>query len=301
MYQPRPFDVPGPKRVVNVASVPQRSPFRYPGGKTWLVPYIRQWLSGLPTKPHLLVEPFAGGGIIGLTAAFENLADQVLLVELDENVASVWQVLLGHDADWLADRILNFDLTRESVAEELSKTTNSLRDTAFRALLRNRTYHGGIMAPGSAPIRNGESGKGIRSRWYPETLSKRIRNLARLNDRIRFVHGDGLTVMRQHAHDADTVFFIDPPYTAAGKKAGRRLYTHNELDHEALFALTRSVLGQFLMTYDNAEDVQAMAIRHGFDFEPIPMKNTHHAEMAELLIGRDLRWARTWHRPSQPP
>ena len=24
-------------RVVNVASVPQRSPFRYPGGKTWLV------------------------------------------------------------------------------------------------------------------------------------------------------------------------------------------------------------------------------------------------------------------------
>lgn len=25
-------------RVVNVASVPQRSPFRYPGGKTWLVP-----------------------------------------------------------------------------------------------------------------------------------------------------------------------------------------------------------------------------------------------------------------------
>ncbi len=24
--------------IVNVASVPQRSPFRYPGGKTWLVP-----------------------------------------------------------------------------------------------------------------------------------------------------------------------------------------------------------------------------------------------------------------------
>ena len=25
-------------RAVNVASVPQRSPLRYPGGKTWLVP-----------------------------------------------------------------------------------------------------------------------------------------------------------------------------------------------------------------------------------------------------------------------
>jgi hypothetical protein len=27
-----------PKKPVNVAAVPLRSPFRYPGGKTWLVP-----------------------------------------------------------------------------------------------------------------------------------------------------------------------------------------------------------------------------------------------------------------------
>ena len=29
----------GSKGIVNVASVPQRSPFRYPGGKTWLIPF----------------------------------------------------------------------------------------------------------------------------------------------------------------------------------------------------------------------------------------------------------------------
>jgi len=31
--------------IINVASVPQRSPFRYPGGKTWLIPTVRQWLN----------------------------------------------------------------------------------------------------------------------------------------------------------------------------------------------------------------------------------------------------------------
>ena len=75
--------------VVNVASVPQRSPFRYPGGKTWLVPRIRSWFRSMKQKPKLLVEPFAGGGIVGLTVAFEQLAPKVLLVELDEDVASV--------------------------------------------------------------------------------------------------------------------------------------------------------------------------------------------------------------------
>src|SRR5437867_836556 len=55
-----------PTEPVNVASVPQRSPFRYPGGKTWLVPYVRSWLSGRPERTSLLVEPFAGGAIVGL-------------------------------------------------------------------------------------------------------------------------------------------------------------------------------------------------------------------------------------------
>ena len=65
-----------PEKVVNVASVPQRSPFRYPGGKTWLVPRLRQWLRNLDWKPTLFVEPFTGGGIISLTVAFEKLAER---------------------------------------------------------------------------------------------------------------------------------------------------------------------------------------------------------------------------------
>lgn len=89
------------------------------------------------------------------------------------------------------------------------------------------------------------------------------------------------------------MFFIDPPYTAAGKKAGSRLYRFNELDHTALFDVTAQLTGDFLMTYDNAEGVQALAMERKFDTELVSMKNTHHAKMTELLIGRDLSWARS--------
>jgi len=57
---------------------------------------------------------------------------------------------------------------------------------------------------------------------------------------------------------------------------------------EALFRVTETVAGDFLMTYDNAEAVRELAAMHGFDTLPIAMKNTHHAEMTELLIGRNL-------------
>src|SRR5207248_6878310 len=91
--------------VVNVSAVPHRSPFRYPGGKTWLVPRIRQWLHSQPTRPAELIEPFAGGGIVSLTAAFEGLVDKVTMVELDHEVAAVWQTIVNGDGENLAHEI----------------------------------------------------------------------------------------------------------------------------------------------------------------------------------------------------
>lgn len=88
--------------------------------------------------------------------------------------------------------------------------------TAFQTILRNRINRGGILAPGAGRIKNGESGKGKKSRWYPDTLRR--------------------------------------------------------------------------MTYDNAASVKGMADRHGFTTACVSMKNTHNAEMTELIISRDLGW-----------
>jgi DNA adenine methylase len=277
-------------RVVNVASVPQRSPFRYAGGKTWLVPRIRRWLARRPAE---LIEPFAGGGIVGLTAAAERLAGHVTLVELDELVAAVWRTIINDgEGPWLADRIAEFELTAESLKRVLSEKPSSVRERAFQTILKNRTYRGGILARGSAPLNQGENGKGIRSRWYPETLRRRVMDIHAMRERLTFVEDDGIEVVRRNARRAEVSFFIDPPYTAAGKKAGKRLYTHYDLDHEELFRVVGEIKGDFLMTYEDAEGVRELAARRGFDTEVVPMKNTHHARMSELLIGFDLSWLR---------
>ncbi|MGH7989097.1 MAG: DNA adenine methylase [Limisphaerales bacterium] len=283
-------DISEPEKPVNVSSVPQRSPFRYPGGKTWLVPLFRRWMMSLPSQPKILVEPFAGGGIISLTTAFEWLADKVVMVELDKQIAAVWETILGGDAKWLAKRLLTFELTPESAKAELAIPAQSHRELAFQTILRNRTAHGGILAEGAGVLKNGENGKGILSRWYPQTIASRITNIEFVAKRLEFIHGDAFEIITEHLKDKDTVFFIDPPYTAGGKRAGSRLYTHSEIDHEKLFSLCEKLRGDFLMTYDNAEEVRVLAEQHGFETKSVTMKNTHHAEMTELLVGRNLDW-----------
>ena len=50
------------------------------------------------------------------------------------------------------------------------------------------------------------------------------------------------------------------------------------------------IKGDFLMSYDNTEEVVLLARKYNFESRAIAMKNTHHAKMTELLIGRDLGW-----------
>ncbi len=275
-----------PKKEVNVASVPLRSPFRYPGGKTWLVPQLRSWLLSKSPVPARFIEPFAGGGIASMTVGFERLAKQVFFAELDEAVAAVWRVVLNGESEWLAKQILEFKVTHENVEKALRSPPRNLRECAFQTVLKNRMQRGGILANGAGLIKTGENGKGLHSRWYANTLAKRIREINKRKDRFSFVAGDAFELVAQHAEDAEAVFYFDPPYTVAA----RRLYSHWEVDHARLFGVAANLKGDFLMSYDDTPEVRKLARQHSFQTRAIAMKNTHHAKQQELLIGRDLSW-----------
>ena len=90
---------------------------------------------------------------------------------MDEQVGSVWHAILEEEAEWLANEYYSFKMSRENLEDELNKTASSIREMAFQTILRNRTNHGGIMAPGAGLIKYGENGKGVASRWYPDTLA----------------------------------------------------------------------------------------------------------------------------------
>ncbi len=272
-------------QVVNVASVPQRSPFRYPGGKTWLIPVVRKWLKQ-SKESKKLIEPFAGGGIVSLTAAFESLSDEIIMVELDKEIAAVWEVIINGNHNWLAEKIYSFELIPENINLILQKENKTIQEIAFSTILKNRVYHGGIITKGAGLIKNGENGKGIKSRWYPKTLRDRILAIGYVKNKIKFITGDAFEELNKIKNDKNAYSFIDPPYTVAGK----RLYTHFDINHDSLFDTVAQLKGKFMLTYDDTDEIRALANKYNFEFQTIPMKTTHHIQKNELIISDNFDW-----------
>ena len=270
--------------VVNVATVPQRSPLRYPGGKTWLIPHIRHWLNS--TEPEILIEPFAGGAIVSLTAVMENLVRTAVMVEIDRDVAAFWRSVL-ENGDILKERVIKFKPTLNRLRQLEQDAPSSVLDHGFRTLVLNRTRRNGILAPGASFCRNGEGGKGLLSRWYPDTLAARLAAIQKHAENLAFLEGDGLKLLPiiLEGWKSRAAVFLDPPYTAkGGKRAGSRLYDHSNIDHAALFSILAEHDANFLMTYDPAPEIVELVYKHDFNAVGLFMKNGHHNKMREIVI-----------------
>ncbi len=236
-------------------------------------------------RPELLVEPFCGGATVSLTALDEGLARRCLMAELDHDVAAFWHAALGHNAE-LCKMVADFTPTPLSVCELADRRTRSLLEHGFLTLVLNRTRRGGILAPGASLIRNGENNKGITSRWYPKTIISRLQAIAACASSVDFRETDGMTLLEAMVSTPSTVYFIDPPYTAGGKRAGSRLYAHHEINHRHLFDVLANSEAEFLMTYDKSSEIIELVHEHHFAAVEVKMNNAHHDQIPELLITR---------------
>lgn len=270
-------------KASNVASQPKYSPLRYPGGKTWLIPQIRVWLSQQPTQ--LLVEPFAGGATASLVAILEGYANHSVIVERDPSVAALWKTILSKDAEWLANKLLSFRCNLENVRRVLKGYPQTSRSLAFQTIVKNRVCRGGILNDSAKLMKKGERGRGIRSRWYPDTLALRIALIYSYRHQFTFIQGDGFKTIADLAKSKESVrFFVDPPYPVDGCPHRKRLYAYNHLNHQKLFTVLAGISQDFLMTNDDSLFIRSLANQAKFIFTRIRMWNTHGLPRHELLI-----------------
>ena len=112
------------------------SPFRYPGGKSWLADHVRLWLKSQANRPKILVEPFGGGAGTSLISVNEGLVEEAVFAEIDPDVAATWETVLNGHATWLANKIRAFRVTRKNVERVLSAIPQSTHERAFQCILQ---------------------------------------------------------------------------------------------------------------------------------------------------------------------
>ncbi|MDO6963991.1 DNA adenine methylase [Rhizobium alvei] len=235
------------------------SPFRYPGGKGFLTPFLKdELLRRFPKGQAGFAEPFCGGAGAALNLLLDGDVKRLFLNDADVRVYSAWRAITDE-----TDRFISAINNTEPTIENWETSLRKLHDTnatsydfelGFAAFFVNRTSRSGVLL-GSGPIGGyDQSGKWkIDARYYKDSLSDRVAKIGALRHCIETSNLDGLTFCRaleERELLSETFLFVDPPYV----KAGSRLYFDGMTvaKHDALAQwLAADVAPHWLLTYDD--------------------------------------------------
>lgn len=230
------------------------SPLRYPGGKSKLIQYLYSHLQ--ESKRKTLYSPFAGGGSFELSLLQAEVVENLHLNDLDYGIYSLWWSML-HMPSELIYRIQNIQPTRSMYFKAQHNIQQGFKgmnmiEAAWDTLIVNRLAYSGIAKAHPLGGKNGDANQ-LLARWNPNTLIKRIINIARLADRITLYCEDAYGFTEEAYWDCEGVVFIDPPYVVKGHALYNHFYT--ERDHTKLaFLLNQLYKGMpgadIIVTYD---------------------------------------------------
>ena len=232
------------------------------------------------------VEPFAGGANVGLAMLLEGYAKYLHLAEVDTDVAAFWETVTRHP-DWLVEQILYFPQKRQVLLEVMRLKDLSIREKGFVTLLRNRTARGGVIGSTGGLLRRGENGNGVFSRWYPDTLAKRVEAIKSKLGSITFSPNDGFELIEKLAPSSSSVLFLDPPYSYAKTSAGHRLYGHSDVSFERLIDVCRVAKARYVLCYEDSDVVRRAAATIGAICRTVKVRNSHNALTKEVIISND--------------
>jgi len=269
------------------------SPLRYPGAKRRLAGYVAEVLHLNSLRPKLFVEPFAGGASVALQLLNDDLVESVGLGEKDPLVASFWKIVF-RDPEWLIEELESIEVSVDNWRYFRSGKFRSNREKALACIFLNRTSFSGILAPSAGPIGgySQASEHKIDCRFTISTMVKRIRQAARLGDRVKFVDcADWRETFEKVAGMGyglqEVFYYLDPPFC----RKARRLYRfyfktedHNLL-HDALTRLDQP----WLLSYDPAELILQLYSQNGHGPRHVDLLysasgNGNRVEAREVII-----------------
>jgi DNA adenine methylase len=239
-----------------------RTPFRYPGGKQRLSPFIGELLEHNDLVGCHYAEPYAGGAGIALELLLSNMVSHVHLNDSSIHVYAVWHSITTRP-DEFCRRIstASLDLEEWKRRREVVRHPHdhSLLDLGFSTFYLNRCNRSGILTAG---VIGGIAQTGrwrIDARFPRNELIRRVEAIATKGERVSVTNLDAEEFMSEHAADHlpdNALVYCDPPYY----ERSQRLYLdcYQQDDHARLAQLIQTELNhRWVVSYDGHPDVIA--------------------------------------------
>jgi DNA adenine methylase len=247
------------------------SPFRYPGGKAFFADVLAAELEAVASDERNYLEPFAGGAGAAIKLLSQGAATRIFLNDADPRVYSAWATVV-HDSDRFVQAVkdveVSVDTWRKCKAAVEDPSNLNRFELGFATFFLNRTNRSGILR-GSGPIGGyGQTGKWkMDARFYRESMIQRAKWIGSQADRIVLSNLDAMDFLQKTADGIDlseSLYFIDPPYVAAGS----RLYMNRMSpgDHKDLASfLCAGKLENWIVTYDDCELIRELYASQSID------------------------------------
>lgn len=225
---------------------------RYHGGKWKLAP----WIIGHLPNHRIYVEPFGGAASVLLRKP-RSYAE--VYNDLDGDVVNLFRVVRDHGAELLA-KLEATPFARAEFVRSWLQTDDDMeraRRTVIRAYMGFGSAAVSMRRDASGCVHGGAPSTGFRASttrsgttpardWanYPAALSAIIERL----QGVVIENRDALDIMRQHDGDT-TLHYVDPPYVAATRDAGRDYAVEmDDGDHARLADVLQGLQGRVVVS-----------------------------------------------------
>ena len=242
------------------------SPLRYPGGKSLLVPFLKDILEANGLIRGTYIEPYAGGAGAALKLLHEGSVSRIVLNDFSPIIGAFWRALLHRPHRFMAlfeklsPTIEEWHRQKEIVSRHREF---SIVEVGFAAFFLNRCNRSGVLNAGPIGGVDQTGNYKIDARYSKDGLRERLQTVMAMRRQITFRQMDALDFLVEVSEmdDQRTLVYLDPPYYVKGQKLYLNAYKHQ--DHHDLSYFLRDLQTPWLLSYDNAEAIRRLY--EGFD------------------------------------
>ncbi len=227
--------------LVGAQTLPKstKSPLRYPGGKSFAVDKIREYI---PPGTKSLVSPFLGGGSVELSCAADGI--EVYSSDAFEALINFWKHAQESPV-LLSERVRVYHPLSKNKFYSLQKgfydIENELERAAVFFVLNRSSFSGTTLSGGMSP----------EHPRFTESSIDTLRDFRTSNLSVQCC--DYTDTLRQHPSE---FAYLDPPYANGEKLYGNRGDMH-DFDHERLHSILSERDG-WVLSYNDDPTIRSM-------------------------------------------